>query len=399
METIRQFLNPLLETLGKYFPSFLGALLVFLVGIGLARLLRKGTAGLLRKFKIDQKLAEKTENALTIEAFLTNIIYYIALLWVLLLTLDVLGVKDVLNPVTNMFDQFVMILPNIVAATLIGLAGYVVAKIVSSAVIVVAKCFDSLSPKLGISEEFKLSKLLGQIVFILIFIPILVSAFDALKIKAISVPSTEMLNILLSAIPSILAAALILAIAYIVGRFITNIIAELLENLGADQLSAKLAIQDIIGEKTSLSKLCGNIIFFFIMLGAAISAVEKLSMPQLSAILGNFIFFASNIVLGLVIFALGNFIANLAYKALSRTTEHNFMASMARIAIIMLVLAIGLRAMNIADDIVNLAFGLTLGAIAIAIALSFGLGGREAAGKQMDFWLSKLRKEDNPPVS
>ena len=54
---------------------------------------------------------------------------------------------------------------------------------------------------------------------------------------------------------------------------------------------------------------------------------------------------------------------------------------------------ISLRAMGIADDIVNLAFGLTLGAVAVAIALSFGLGGREAAGRQMEAWLSKLRKD------
>ncbi len=56
------------------------------------------------------------------------------------------------------------------------------------------------------------------------------------------------------------------------------------------------------------------------------------------------------------------------------------------------MIAMGLRAMGIADDIVNLAFGLTLGAVAIAVALSFGLGGREAAGKQMEHWLSKFRK-------
>ena len=63
-----------------------------------------------------------------------------------------------------------------------------------------------------------------------------------------------------------------------------------------------------------------------------------------------------------------------------------------RIAIVGLAIAMGLRAMGIADDIVNLAFGLILGAVAVTIALSFGLGGREAAGKQMDYWLEKLRK-------
>lgn len=55
------------------------------------------------------------------------------------------------------------------------------------------------------------------------------------------------------------------------------------------------------------------------------------------------------------------------------------------------VIAMGLRAMGLADDIVNLAFGLTLGAV--AVALSFGLGGREAAGRQMEHWLGRLRGE------
>ena len=68
------------------------------------------------------------------------------------------------------------------------------------------------------------------------------------------------------------------------------------------------------------------------------------------------------------------------------------LAKLARVAIIGLVIAMGLRAMGIADDIVNLAFALTFGAIAVAVALSFGLGGREAAGKQMEHWLSQLRK-------
>jgi hypothetical protein len=58
-----------------------------------------------------------------------------------------------------------------------------------------------------------------------------------------------------------------------------------------------------------------------------------------------------------------------------------------------LVIAMGLRAMGIADDIVDLAFLLTFGAVAVAVALSFGLGGREAAGRQMEYWLAKFRKD------
>ncbi len=394
METVKQFLNPLLETMGQYLPSAFGALLLFLVGLGVAKLIRKGIKKLLGQFKIDERLAEKIGKEVDLERFISNLFYYILMLWVMLLTLDILGVEGVLEPVMNMFNEFLAIFPNIIASLLIGFAGYLIAKIISSAVEVVSRGMDGLSTKIGLSEQFSFSRLIGQIVFLVIFIPILISALDALKIDVISVPSTEMLAALLGAIPRILAAALIIGIAYIVGRFVTTVVRELLQNLGSDQVPEKLGFQSIMGEKTSFSGLIGGILFFFIMLAATVSAVEQLDMPQLSEILSTFLVFAGEILLGLVILAMGNYIASLAHKALSRSTENTGLASIARIAILALFLAMGLRAMGIADDIVNLAFGLTLGAVAISVALSFGLGGREAAGKQMEYWLKKLRKED-----
>ena len=66
------------------------------------------------------------------------------------------------------------------------------------------------------------------------------------------------------------------------------------------------------------------------------------------------------------------------------------LSTLARFATLGLFLAIALRYMGLADDIVNLAFGLTLGAVAVAFALSFGLGGREAAGKQMEKFFDKF---------
>jgi hypothetical protein len=64
-----------------------------------------------------------------------------------------------------------------------------------------------------------------------------------------------------------------------------------------------------------------------------------------------------------------------------------------------LFIAIALRTMGIANEIVTLAFGLTLGAAAVAFALSFGLGGREAAGKQMEHMLSRYRNESSSDTS
>jgi len=392
METIRQFLDPLLETLGNYLPSAIGALLVFLLGLFFATLLRKGTSSLLAKLKVNEKLSAKIDKEVSVEQFTSSLVYFITVLWILLLTLDVLGVKGVLDPVMNMFNNFLAIFPNIIAALLIAFAGYVISKIVASAVEVLSKGLDNLSPKMGLSKEMSLSRLLSQIVFIIVLIPVLISALDALKIEAISVPATEMLAALLIAIPKILAAGLILAIAYIVGRFITATIAELLQNLGADALPEKIALQGFIGESTSFSKLCGNVAFFFIMLSAMVSAVEQLAMPQLSAIFRDVLSFSGQVLIGLIILVVGNFVAGLAYTAMSKTSDNQGIAMIVRMSIVGLAIAMGLQAMGIADDIVNLAFGLVLGSVAVTVALSFGLGGREAAGKQMEYWLAKLRK-------
>ena len=93
--------------------------------------------------------------------------------------------------------------------------------------------------------------------------------------------------------------------------------------------------------------------------------------------------------------SVGLWISNLAHAAIRRIDRPNaaFMAGLARVTILGIVFAMGLRAMDIAEEIVNLAFALTVGAVAVAVALSFGLGGREAAGKQMEHLLARFRGE------
>lgn len=108
-----------------------------------------------------------------------------------------------------------------------------------------------------------------------------------------------------------------------------------------------------------------------------------------------FIDFSGDIVLGALILAVGFWLANLAHTAIARASgpASSGLAQVARIAILGIVIAMGLRAMGIANEIVEIAFGLSLGAIAVAVALSFGLGGREAAGKLAEHWLSRWRKD------
>jgi hypothetical protein len=98
------------------------------------------------------------------------------------------------------------------------------------------------------------------------------------------------------------------------------------------------------------------------------------------------------ILFGLVILAIGNFLANFAYQTMQKTDGNEFIAKVVRMALLGLFLAISLRAMGFANEIVNLAFGLILGSIAVVVALAYGLGGREAAGKHMEEIINRLKK-------
>jgi hypothetical protein len=165
--------------------------------------------------------------------------------------------------------------------------------------------------------------------------------------------------------------------------------------MGFDQLPSKVGIGQVFEGGVTPSQLVGKVLVFFIMLFATVEAANRLGFEQLSQLVAMFIQFGGQVLLGSAIIGVGFWLSNLACEAIQRVGGSNasMLAGIARFGILGLVLAMGLRAMGLADDIVNLAFGLTLGAIAIAIALSFGLGGREAAGKQMEHWLGRMRGE------
>lgn len=387
------FVDQFLGTLGQYFPSVIGALIILVVGWFAAVGIRKCLAVVMKKLEVDKRLESKSGERVSVEKLISGLAYYLVLLFVLLLALGALGIEGVLDPLKNLVDDFVAILPNLVAAIVIGVAGYVIAKICANAILVVGKGLDSLASRAGISEKVQMTQVVSQIIFLLVFVPILISALGVLGIEAISEPATEMLMVFMGAIPDILAAALILAVAYVLGRWITNIIRELLEGVGADSWPEKLGAGALLGPERHFSRFCARVIFFFILLAAAVSAVEKLGIDLLAGALNELLIFAGQVLLGLVILLIGNYLATLAYQALSRTPERTGLANIVRYAILALVVAMGLKAMGIADEIVNLAFGLALGAIAVAVALAYGLGGREAAGRHLEHCLSRLRGE------
>jgi hypothetical protein len=238
-----------------------------------------------------------------------------------------------------------------------------------------------------------LSRLVGLLVYIFVFVPALIAALNALRIEAISAPATQMLGAFMAAVPNVFGAALILVVAWVVSRFIASLATSVLGGVGFDTVPEKLGLARAFQGEITPSQLVGRIIVFFIMLFATIEAANRVGFAQVSKLGAMLIEFSAQVLLGVVIIAVGFWLSNLAHGAVRRVAGANAgpVASITRFAILGLVVAMGLRAMGLANDIVNLAFALTLGSV--AVALSFGLGGREAAGRQMEHWLSRLRGE------
>jgi hypothetical protein len=164
-----------------------------------------------------------------------------------------------------------------------------------------------------------------------------------------------------------------------------------LSGIGLDSVPEKIGLK--WSGETKPSQWVAYLVIIAIMLFAATSSAELLGSEFLVEALNTFIGFFWQVILAVFIFAIGLYLANLAYKAIVQTgaNQANFIGRMAQIAVIAFAGAIALREIGIANEIINLAFGIVLGAIGVAIALAFGLGSTKIAEREVDTFITSLR--------
>jgi hypothetical protein len=448
LQSVSGPLNNFLNQITSFLPKLLGAVIFLGVAWLLATVVKLVTTRALRMLRIDERLNQQVEsppsrpgepprptNQFSLAETIGNALYWFIFLLFLPAILDSLGLQGTLQPVQQLLNNILGILPNILAAILIGAAGWLVAQVVRRIVtnLLAASGTDQLGARFGLSQSpggQSLSWILGTIVYVLILIPTAIAALNALKIDAISVPAIAMLDQILSAIPKIFTAGVILVVAYVIGHFLADLVTNILTSIGFNNvfqwlglptpraartttvtISPEPPLEDstfATGRETRLqpstsltrtpSEIVGIIVLIGVMLFATIAATNVLQIAALTAIISGIVVVSGQILAGLIIFAVGLYLANLAFNLItsSGSRQSRFLGQTARIAIIALVSAMALQQMGIASDIVNLAFGLLLGAIAVAIALAFGLGGRDIAATQVREWLSSF-KENRPP--
>ncbi len=396
-------INRLLVTVFEFAPRLVAGTILVLIAWVIATVLKtiifRGLtqAKLDERFRTQARIEEKKEVPLA--QTISNAVYWLVWLLFLPLILDALALQGLLGPIQIMINKILAFLPNLLGAAVILIVGWFIARIIQRIVTNLLMAFgaDRLSEKVGLSKALGdqgLSGLLGMIVYVLILIPVLIAAIQALSLEAITQPATNMLNTILNALPSIFGAFLILAISYVIGRVVAEIITNLLKAMGFDYILDKLGIgkEPAPGERTP-SQVVGYLTLVAIMFFAAVEASQILGFALLADLISQFIVFAGHVILGLLIFAIGIYLANLAYRTImsSKTAQAGLLAMAARLAILLLAAAMGLRQMGLANEIINLAFGLLLGAVAIAVAIAFGLGGREIAAKELEKWRQEIK--------
>lgn len=330
--------------------------------------------------------------------------YWLVLLIGLIAALSMLGLNSIVAPLNGLLLEVTAFIPNLIGAVVIFFVGFIVATLARRVVEagLAAARMDAWLERAGLSRvtgASGLSKTVGTLVFVLIIIPVTIAALQQLGVSAISDPAVAVLATVLDALPRILAAAIVLAIAFVIGRWVASLLEQLLPSLGFDRSLQGLGVGqtepppgtvEVEGAPPRLtpSKVMARLALVAIMLFSAVEAARLLAFAAIAGMLAEILDLAGHVLFGGVIIAIGVMVANFLSALIDRSTNgaDGFASDIVKWATIALATAMGLRFMGIADEIVILAFGLILGSAAVAAALAFGIGGREAAARLLEKW-------------
>lgn len=402
LSIITQPFNNILNTVFAYLPKLLGAAILLLVAWAVATLLKKVVLIAFDKTKIDEKVDDELPSTIEKVKFSTTIaemLYWAVFILFLPAILSALSLDGLLAPIQNMVNVFLGFVPNLFSAAVVILIGWFIARLVRNIVTNFLKSLnvDSFGKTTGLTVEDKgktLSELIGTVVYVIILIPVIISGLNILGLESISMPATDMLSKIFAFLPVLFSAFIIVAFAYFIGKMVGDLVTNILSKLGVDRVLPLVGIKE---SKINLSHLVGKLVLIAIVLFSALEAANIIGFSRLSGLIEQFILLAGNILTGVLIVGIGLYVANLVSDLIrsSGTGNASVLALIAKVSIIILATTMGLNQMGLATTIINSAFIFFVGAIAVAFAIAFGIGGRDLAARKLDEMEDKMKKKDD----
>ena len=389
-----------IKELTGYLPNLIGATLLIFIAYLVAKGLKIFSATLMRRFKVDEKTSVKSTDGKTVSATISEVIYWTTFLFFLPAVLSALKIQGITEPLQQMLTKITEYIPHLLSAAAILFFGLFAAKIVKNAVVEllsVAK-LDELGNKVGTQKIFGdkgITSLIGIIAYVLVAIPVITAALHALKIDVLTDLVGGFFDKMLDATANLIGAGLLILAAFIIGGLVSGMLSQLLDGFGFNKLIAYLGFsaKEPAEQRITPAAVVGKLAFVAIMLFAAISACEMLDFNGLAEMLQSFTAFGGNIIIAVIVMMIGIFLANLAAESIrGKGTNSEVIGFVIKITVWIFTGAIAIHNLDIGGPIVQTAFTLLLGAVCVALALAFGIGGREFAAGKLQEWNEKLKK-------
>ena len=386
MDTLKSFLSSLLNRV----PDVIFAILLLIVAFIAAKIAQKLVTkllGLIKGEKITEKTGLKQESLDSAKTFIAKLVYFVVFLLFLPGVLDKLGMNSVSAPIENLANTFLNFVPKLVAAGIIIVVGFFIAKILKDLLLPLVKAtkVDKLQEKTGVqaTEKTTFSNIIVNVF-------VVTASLEQLGIAAISNPASQIVSAIFAIIPNILGAIVIIA----VGIFIAGLVAGLLENLlagvGADTLVEK--VTGTPSKKLVLSKVIAQAVKYILVVIFLVQGVNVLGLPVLTEIGAIVLGYVPAAVSAILIIAIGIFAGNTAESAISKKfPEAKGGALIAKIAIYVVTGFLCLSQLGVATVIVESTFIFIIAAVCIAFAIAFGIGGRTFAANTLE----KVEKKIN----
>ena len=208
------------------------------------------------------------------------------------------------------------------------------------------------------------------------------------------------LALTMSAIPKIIGFLVILVVGWFVASLIAKGVAMLLRGVHFNELSQRAGISDFVnksGVKTDSSGFLAAIAKWFIRLIALVVAFDALGLPAVSQVLRDFLMWIPNLVVALVVVVIGGLaargLANVVRGATAKAQLGNpdLLAKVSAVAVWAFTVVVAVNQLGIAAGLVNILFAAFVGALALALGLAFGLGGRDTAGEIVRGWRERAQ--------
>jgi hypothetical protein len=204
------------------------------------------------------------------------------------------------------------------------------------------------------------------------------------------------LDSIIGFLPNLLGFLLLLLVGFVIAKIAAGVVTKLLQKAGLDRhlhdSDANKYVEKLL-PGASPSKGIGRVVFWLIFVFFLTSAIGALKIPAVTTFMNQVLAYLPNVIVAIVIFVLAALIAGAVagavVKVMGDTPTGKIVATVVPALVMVIAMFMILNQLRIAEAIVTIAFAATMGALALGLALAFGLGGRDVARRLLEDAYSK----------